>query len=227
MAKIKEKEIAQKLRRKGWSIGDIAEKLSVSKSTVSHWCRDIALSVHAIERISTKSKTKSTAALLKFSEKMRRARLEDTVQSSLKGKKMIGVLSKRDIFCIGLGLYWGEGYKRGSQEFGFTNSDPLMIKFYIQWLESVFAVAHKDLILRVSINASHAHRISEVQKYWSHETNIPESQFTKISLIKTQSKKRYTNEKAHFGTLRIKVRRGTQFRREVLGAIAAVTGQSQ
>jgi hypothetical protein len=55
-------------------------------------------------------------------------------------------LNSRDIYCIGLGLYWGEGYKTGNQEFGFTNSDPKMVCFYIYWLESTFGVKKSELM---------------------------------------------------------------------------------
>ncbi|MFT5036535.1 MAG: putative transcriptional regulator [Candidatus Azotimanducaceae bacterium] len=222
MAKIREREIALKLRKQGSSIGDIAKEICVSKSTVSHWCKDIELTDSALIRISKRSEAKSTLALLRYSESRRKTRLADIERASLVGAKMIGELTERDIFCIGLGLYWGEGYKKGGQEFGFTNSDSTMIMFYIKWLKVVFDVEKKDLILRISINSSHEHRVAKVLKYWSLKTKIPESQFTKTSLIKAQAKKQYGHSEDHYGTLRIKVRRGTQFRRQVLGAIGAV-----
>lgn len=43
MAKTKEFNIARSLREDGVSIRDIAKRLSVSKSTVSGWCKDIVL----------------------------------------------------------------------------------------------------------------------------------------------------------------------------------------
>jgi hypothetical protein len=221
MAKFKEKNEAVKLRIKGWSIGDIAKKLLISKSTVSMWCRDISLSDTAIREIAKKSKKKSTDALLHYSESLRIQRQQRTSESETKGKERLGLLSKRDIFCIGIGLYWGEGYKKGSQEFGFTNSDPQMVRFYVKWLEIVFGVKKNDLILRISINAQHTSRVHEVEKYWEGLLGLPSKSFTKLSLIKTTSKKIY-NDRNHMGTLRIKVRKGTSMRREVMGAIRSI-----
>ena len=222
MAKQKEREIAELLRNKGTSISDIASKLKVSKSTVSTWCKDIVLTEQAIESIARTSKSKSTTSLLRYTETLRAKRQSNIVISSEVGRKKVGTLSKRDIYCIGLGLYWGEGYKRGSQEFGFTNSDSRMIKFYILWLQTTFKVNSNDLIARISINSSQHSRSEELEKYWSRSTGISRSQFTKISFLKSQSKKIYTNNADYFGTLRIKVRRGTTMRREVLGAIAEI-----
>lgn len=221
MAKFKEKNEAILLRKEGWSISDISKKVSVSKSTVSGWCKDIVLTEKAIQKIAKQSHRKSTGALLRYSERIRAQRQLNTQASEQLGKKRLGVLSERDIYCLGLGLYWGEGYKKGSQEFGFTNSDPKMIIFYITWLRVVFGVQKCDLILRVSINELHTSRMSEVERFWSHVTGVSSSQFTMSSLIKTNNKKIYQND-THRGTLRIKVRKGTSLRREVLGAIANI-----
>ncbi len=204
------------------SIGEIAKKLAVSKSTVSLWCRDIPLSSKAIERISQKGKQKSVSALLRHAEKIRQKRLADVARSMRIGADKLGTLSNRDIYCIGLGLYWGEGYKTGSQEFGFTNSDPHMITFYLRWLQVTFSVQTEDLILRVSINQSHKNRIAEVERFWSRHTGVPLHQFTKPSFVRSTSKKVYKNHSSHMGTLRIKVRKGTSLRREVLGAIKSI-----
>jgi len=222
MAKIKEKETALTLRKQGKSIGEIAKKISVSKSTVSVWCRDISLSKEAMTRIAKKGKEKSVLGLMQYSETVRQRRIEETRISTLKGKNLVGTLTDRDVYCIGLGLYWGEGYKTGSQEFGFTNSDSQMIIFYIRWLQVVFGVELSSLILRVSINHLHKERIKDVEAFWSKETRVPHAQFTKPSFVKTTSKKIYSDNSTHMGTLRIKVRKGTSMRREVLGAIKAI-----
>ncbi len=222
MAKIKEKEQSVDLRKQGMSIGEIAKKLVVSKSTVSGWCRDISLSNEAIERISKKGRANSIAGLMRYSESLRQQRIAATKISTQKGKDDLGSLSDRDIYCIGLGLYWGEGYKQGSQEFGFTNNDPQMITFYMKWLHVVFGVQTEDVILRVSINQLHVDRISEVETFWARHISVSQSQFTKPSFVHAVSKKIYKNKATHMGTLRIKVRRGTVMRREVLGAIKSI-----
>ena len=219
MAKIIEKEKAQTLRRLGVSIKEISEKLHVSKSTVSVWCRDIVLSEEAIQKIVKESAAKSTIGVLRYTENLRALRQERVKEDAQKGRARLGLLSNRDILCIGIGLYWGEGYKRGSQEFGFTNSDAGMVRFYIKWLQVVFEFTSQDLILRISVNELHENRITDIEKFWVRKTRIPISQFTKPSFLKVKNKKVYQNTNDHFGTLRIKVRRGTRLRREVLGMI--------
>lgn len=222
MTKLFKKEQALQMRKRGVSIKEISVALSVSKSTVSVWCRDVALSEKAIARIAKNGNEKATIALMRYSEKKRELRQQSERTSKSNGASLLGTLSKRDIYCIGLGLYWGEGYKTGNQEFGFTNSDPRMILFYVKWLKTVFNITEKDLILRVSINHIHKYRTEQVESYWTNLLSVPLTQFTKTSLIKSVSKKLYKNQSGHMGTLRIKVRRGTTYRREVLGALASI-----
>lgn len=222
MAKIREREKALSLRKKGKSIRDIATSLNVSKSTVSYWCRNIVLSKGQIKRLAQNQKRASAQAFLTFVEKKRRKRLSDIKRFQQMGAKDVGKLTKRELFILGLGLYWGEGYKKGSKELGFTNSDPNMIKIFIRWMETIYGTKKDDFILRVSINEIHRNRVSEVTRFWSRVAGVPVSQFTKTSLIKSTSKKIYTNHKKHFGTLRVKVRRGTNLRRRILGSIDAL-----
>lgn len=54
MAKFKEMVQVRELRRNGESIGVIARKLDVSKSTVSYWCSDIGLSEEQIRKLAAR-----------------------------------------------------------------------------------------------------------------------------------------------------------------------------
>ncbi len=219
MANIVKKEKALILRKEGLSLSEIAQKLSTNKSTVSHWCKDIPLSTHQQRALHARSSIKSLAALLRAAEGKRAIRIAKVKQLTQEGMERVGRLSSRDRFIAGLSLYWSEGYKHKGEEIGFTNADPKMILFFIRWLSEFYAIDKKRLILRVSINASHLHRIEAVGHYWSKVTRVPLSQFTKISLIKTVAKKEYKNHDVHYGTLRVKVRRGTDLRRAILGSI--------
>jgi hypothetical protein len=222
MRKDKEYKNAILLRQQGYSLNEISAKLKVSKSTASLWLRSVNLDKNAKSRLQQRTKANSLAGLMAYSQHLRDKKTEQIKLDESKGKSKLGKVSDRDIYCIGLGLYGGEGYKRGSQEFGFTNSDPAMIKFYILWLAKVFSVKKKDLILRISINNSHQSRKSEVEKYWVTITGIPFSQFTKTSFIKSANSKTYLNHNSHMGTLRIKVKSGTSMRRQIIGAIKSL-----
>lgn len=223
MAKPHLQQKAIVMRKGGASISTIADKLAVSKSTVSGWCRDIGLNEKQLALIAEQSRHHATLGLLKASELLRKKRQTNIAKAIQLGSNDVGKISKRDMYMLGLGLYWGEGYKKGSQELGFTNSDSVMIKFYIEWLKQIYKISKNDLILRISINDQHVGRANDILKYWSNMTTVPVSQFTKTSFIKVGGRKIYSDLTNHFGTLRVKVRRGTELRRRILGSIAALS----
>ncbi len=217
LLKIKEKVIA--LRKTGASIREIAKKLSANKSTVSFWCRDIILSESQLKLLSERQLNESKKALSRYAELKRERRLEKTDFLTNLGKKQVGGTNKRDLFISGLSLYWAEGYKKGNDELGFTNSDPRMIKVFIKWLREIYKIPIENLIFRLSINNIHYDREKEVIRFWSDICGFKTEQFTKTSFIRSTSKKIYNNRESHFGTLRVKVRKGTDLRRKILGSI--------
>jgi hypothetical protein len=222
MARIATKEKAQKLRKDGESIRTIASLVDASKSSVSYWCRDIVLSKKQIEFLQAKSKHSGRAQCIALGEEKRKRRIETVKSEKRMGAESVKKLSTREHYLLGLGLYWGEGYKTSNDEFGFTNSDPHMIVIYINWLVKHFSIKPLDLILRVGINTTHKNREEEIISYWSKLTGVSSSQFTKTSFLKSESKKEYTNHSEHYGTLRIKVRRGMKLKYRVLGALEAL-----
>src|SRR3989338_10958717 len=225
MAFVLLREKARALRQNGESIAKIGVILHASKSTVSYWCRDIALSAKQVRRLAFRQQEAGALGRLRAAEKKRDIRMEAVRGESNRGSRDAGILSQGDLFILGVGLYWGEGYKSGNEECGLTNSNPDIIRAFIVWLKEIHSVRSPDLILRVSINHSHKQRVRAVEKYWSNMTKIPLSQFTKTSLIKTKSQKIYTDQDDHFGTIRVKVRRATALRRRILGSIDEIARQ--
>lgn len=219
MANIPSRERARKMRSRGEGIGAIAQQLRASKSTVSYWCRDIPLSREQQQALAKRQRIAGAVGRLHAAEKKRAIRIAAIEHMGQLGAKDVGHLTARDVRMIGLGLYWGEGFKSGNDECGVTNSDPEIILTFIRWIRDAYGVSSSDLILRVSVNVSHRTRIHDIERYWSHKIGVPRSQFTKPSLIKTASRKVYSDTEKHLGTLRVKIRRGTALRRRILGSI--------
>lgn len=165
-------------------------------------------------------KEKSIKGLLKYSEFKRNQRMENASKEKEKGARMVDTLSKRDKLMIGLGLYWGEGYKESNGEMGFTNSNPYMIKFYINWLLNIFGVLKTDLIFRLALNKVFEKDEKHIRSFWKKYLNIDDNQFTKTTFIKSNLKKAdVKNVNTYKGILRVKVRRGLSLKNKILGAI--------
>lgn len=218
------KEKAISLRKKGFSLKQISDSLTVSKSIVRIWCKNVYLTSLQKELLNKRRIALSNKTLAKINLKKKRSSILESKIIERIGVNDVGkTLSKRDLFLSGLSLYWGEGYKKGNNELGFTNSDPAIIKFIIKWLKEIYNIQNSDFILRVSLNETHRDRINTVEKFWSELTSIPHHQFTKISIIQTSAKKEYKNRESHYGTLRIKVRKGSKLRKRILASIVQLS----
>jgi len=217
------KETAQKMRQNGMSLGFISKKLNIAKSTLSFWCKDIILTDEAISKIETKGKMKSVRALLKYTEMKRKDRIDRHALERQEGAAVFGALSERDILLAGLGLYWGEGYKYENSELGFTNSNPLMIRFYFKWLE-LWKINKSSLIFRLTLNEFFRKEERNIKTFWINFLGVSEGQFSKTTFVKTNLKKgSMKNMEKYKGILRVKVRKGTSLRNKILGAIEHIS----
>ena len=99
------------------------------------------------------------------------------------------------LFGLGLGLYWGEGLKRGKGAVRLTNTDPKLIKKFIEFLEKVFTIDRNKL--RFSIQIFQDLSSKEVLQYWSKELGVKKSQFYKIIVSKVRGKGTYKYKSEH------------------------------
>lgn len=218
MAKSVERLQARELRKKGESIREIAKKLYVSRSSASLWCHDIILTEEQTKSLFQRDLVGAESGRIKAAEWHRNERQIRVNLETEKAGHMVGSISNRELFLLGLALYWAEGSKTGRRVI-FVNSDPAMISLFIRWVRECFAIPLADLSCRVQINEAHTHRLQEIEHYWSQLTGLPLSQFTKTTLIHVKAQKVYESVYLYHGVLAVKVRRGTNMSYLVDGGI--------
>lgn len=218
MAKFYLKPRAVSLRSDGKSIKEISKELKISTSTVSLWCRNVRLTQGQINKLEKNARDPYYGKRLKHIEKLKREKDQREKYCKFEGQKLVGKLSRRERLLVGVGLYWGEGFKKDKM-MGFSNTDPKMIKFIIFWLQDNMGVNKDRLKVRVVINESHRYRIDEVQKYWSDITGIPEDSFYKPTFQAVKWVKTYEHPEDYFGVLRIRVLKSTDLLRKTRGMI--------
>ncbi len=199
------KEEIRFLRKKGYSLGQIHEKTHVPKTTIRSWIKDILLSAAQVSTLSQRTQYALQKGRARAQLQKRKTRLQKEQYLIQKASEQIGQLTKREVLLAGIALYWGEGFKNAHERrLGFCNSDPEMILFYLAFLRESLGIAKKDIVARVSINASYAARTKEIEEYWSKITKIPSAQFTQTFYQYSQWKKQYKTDDYH-GVLRIHV----------------------
>lgn len=221
MAKFEKRLLAEKLRKKGTSIKDIATLLGVSKSTASIWCRSVELNLSQ-KKILRDKMIKSGHCGRVLGAKVNHDRKVEKIKDFLqKGRSFIDRLSHREKILVIASLYWGEGSKKDSR-FSFSNSDPVMIKLVADWLREEMHIERSRLAPRLFINLIHKPRLKKVLKFWSNLLELPVSQFGHPVLINSSPKKIYSNYDNYYGIIALKVSRSSELKYEVLGYIEAI-----
>lgn len=170
MARIHDKEIACSLRKEGKSYAEIRSVLKVSKSTLSGWLSGMPLSREQINQM----RAHSPRRIEKFRQTMRLKKETRLDSAFRKADKDIGNLSGRDLFIAGLYLYWGEGTKAAPGRVEMSNTDPDVIKAFMDWM-ACLGVAASDMRFRLHLY-SDMDVVSETT-YWSEILGITEKQF--------------------------------------------------
>jgi len=144
-----------------------------------------------------------------------------------KGVNEVGKLAKREMFLIGIALYWAEGFKhKDESSLGLATMDVNMAKFYITWLKECLGVEDERLSFRVTANILYSNKIKEMEKYWSDSLGVKIDQFVKPFYQKSKQNRVYANNDKYFGVLRIRVRKSINILRKMRGWMAGVARAS-
>lgn len=195
-----EKQKAIALRRKGESIKDITKKLSVAKSSVSVWVRDVQLTKSQLTKLSTKGVSKQLIEKRR-SKRLFNEQIKRDQAMSLAGED-IKRISKHELRLIGLCLYWGEGGKTHQGVARISNSDHDVIKVMMRFFREVCLVEEKKF--RGHIHTYSHLNSKKAELYWSSVSGIPQSQFYK-TYIKQSIVSKGKRDKLPYGTFDIYV----------------------
>jgi len=190
-------EKAKKLRKEGYSFGEISKKLNIAKSTAYLWENKVKLSKKAIEILMHKriiSREKASKILSEKRELIKKG-IMDKANKTIKRLTFTPEINK--LLCSM--LYWAEGAKSNKSLVTFINSDPNMISTFLKLFRSVFALDERKF--RCLVHIHEYHNNDEIKKYWSNITKIPIGQFSK-SYLKPHSKIRIRDD--YKGTISIR-----------------------
>jgi len=218
------KEQAVLLRKQGKTYSEILAHVPVAKSTLSLWLRDVGLAKAQKQRLTQKRHE----AQLRGGRVKRELRIQrqSTIQNS--ARKDIGDISDRELWLIGISLYWAEGSKEKEDRPGagvhFTNSDPRMIKIFLKWLHRVCKVDANQIWFEVYLHEYHQLRKNDVIKYWSRELSISPRVFDRIYYKKgkVKTKRKNSTNDSYFGLLRVRVQKSSTLLRQITGWVQGI-----
>lgn len=173
--KLSERTRAITLRKEGYSLREVSEKLHISKSTASVWLSGVQMSAAGQQKIlktRVKARLKGLATRRQSIERVR----EKYYTSACADFKTLS--PSREQMRIGAALlYWGEGSKNDRYGMAFMNSDPVLVRAFLGMLRRGFSI--HELKLRACVHLHVYHDSAKEIAFWSKITDIPKSQFIK------------------------------------------------
>ncbi len=192
-----------KLRRKGASIIEISNSLGLPKSTVFRYARFVEMSKELHSALSSRrggsKKRKELAEIRAYED----------------GRNIVGGINDRDRLMFASALYWAEGNKK---DFILTNSDPVMIRFFIETIRRVFNLEPNDL--QVSLRLYEDLDRDNCIAFWASITGVSSSDFISVSVLEGKKIGKLT-----YGMCRVRIRKGGLLLKKIIGINKAVVSQ--
>lgn len=161
--KLQERAEARRRRAEGETLAAIAASLSVSKSSVSLWVRDVPF---------VPSQRRTGGRRRRHPAQERKDRQIKAL--NVAGIERLGVLGSQAYLAAGTALYAGEGSKADGLV-RFSNTDPAMMRFFAGWLRATFPI--DETRLRGYVYLHEGLDLDVAEQFWSHVMNVPRSQF--------------------------------------------------
>lgn len=221
-AKCAEKDFAIKLRAQGFSYSEIEKRVNVSRSSLSLWLRDIPLSMEHKERLFKKQLAQHERAWYLI----RQRRIEKTNQIKKTAAEEVGKISDRELWLLGIALYWAEGTKEKehsvAEQTTFSNSDPEMIKVFLMWTQRCLGLTYNDIVFSLYIHENAKPRLRVVVDFWADIANIRTSSLYIYFKKHTVNPYRKNQGDRYMGVLRIRLRRSSELNRKIAGWIQGI-----
>lgn len=215
--KLEEKALAIKLRKKGYSYKQILQRVSVSKGTISLWCRHVNLTLEQMEVLLKRKLRGAEKGRFITASNKKRIRLNEIKKYKDEGMNEIGKLTSRDRFVIGVALYAGEG---GKTNFGFANSEPKIIAYMMEWFREFCHIPENKLKGGIWIHDNLDAK--KAIEFWSKLTRIPVNQFYKTYVVKNKKDSKKIRKNIHsYGVFSIRIS-DVKVHRKIMGWMAGV-----
>ncbi|WP_455351302.1 hypothetical protein [Streptomyces sp. SYSU K217416] len=214
------RERARELRTQGLTYDQIQVELGCSKSSISLWVRDLPKP----ERRRTREEA-SAIAKRGWEVTLQRRDLERR-RTKQEAAAEIGPVTERELFLIGIGLYWAEGSKakphRPQERVTFVNSDPHMIKVFLAWLHLLGVDADH---LRFHVHIHESSDVPAAEQFWSDlvGTNVGAFGKTTIKRHNPRTNRKNTGD-AYRGCLAVRVLKSADLYRRIEGWRCGIVG---
>lgn len=185
----------QKLREQGYSLPEISKTLNIPKTTVFRYIQNVRILSQHLAAWSIKRGGSRKRKMLKEYKALEEA------------KNSIGKLSDKEKVLFLSALYWAEGSKR---DFGLSNTDPSLIRIFINGLRELFAIPNDRF--RISVRLYEDLDINTCLSFWSEVVNMPKESFIGVNILLGKK-----TGKLKYGMCRVRVAKGGDLLKKING----------
>lgn len=211
------------MRDSGFSYNMISLRLDISKSTLSNWFKDRPFTPNqtVIKRIKY--------GPMKSAEIRHNRRVKEIEDLRAAGMHEIGIIAKRDLWLLGIGLYIGEGAKT-HETIRVINADPSVIRLAIKWFKEICDLTTHNITIAIHLYPDND--IKQSLRFWSRTTQIPIRNFGKTQIDRRKNKSKLKKRKLPYGTAHVTIvsrndpTKGVRLHRRISGWIAGVLSQA-
>ena len=165
--------------REGKSVQEVAGAFNNSPSGIRYWMKKYNIKSRTIsEAIYQKNNPNGDPFKLKY-------------PSTIEGAKLFG---------LGVGLYWGEGTKADKNTVRLGNTDPDLIKKFIEFLTRIFQVSKDDMKFGLQLFTDIDEK--DAMLFWTKKLKIKREQFYKVS-VNISTRTGTYRKKSRYGVLTV------------------------
>lgn len=179
----------------------IAEQVKVSKSTLSRWLEDLPLSEERVLELRREAWGLGEAKRERFRQTMRAKRDEREHEIYLKQKKKFARISDQSMFVAGLMLYAAEGDKKSRADVAFTNTDPILVLFFIQWAIRFLGFPKEKF--RIQLHLYENMDIKAEELFWIRHLGLSRKQLWKSQVNALRPKSFSYRDTSRHGTCKL------------------------
>ena len=201
MQRWEQNELVQSLRRQGLSYREILARIpfSLSRGTVSAWCKDIELTQEQLDRLDRLYRVGNYCGRLLEPKATQRRRAAEVESIKAKARTEVIHLHENKLWLAGLMLYWAEGNK--AHQVSVSNSDTRLIAFMMKWFRQHCRIPEDRFRAYLHLHSGPDEKA--MKAFWANVMGLPLSQFGK-SYVKREDTGRRKHILYH-GTMRISV----------------------
>ncbi|MFD6990698.1 hypothetical protein [Streptomyces sp. NPDC059943] len=213
------RERARELRLQSLTYDQIQLELGCSKSSISLWVRDLP-------KPPKRTSEEASAIARRGWEATLRRRQQEREQTKRAAAESIGPMSERELFLLGVGLYWAEGGKskphNPQERLTFINSDRNMIDVFLAWLDLLDVARER---LRYHVHIHETADITGAERFWAGVLGIDASRLSKTTVKRHNPKTNRQNVgEGYYGCLSIRVLQSADLYRRVEGWWCGIVG---